>query len=224
MDALIFDFDGVIVDSEPIHLMGFQHVLAQAGVEITEAEYYERYLGYDDHDCFEAVSRDKGADFSPEQVARMTAAKTVIVKRALGESVQALPGAVALISAAGDAGVPLAICSGALRDEIVLALGRIGAAEMFRVIIAADDVERGKPDPEGYRLAVEALRKLHARPIDPARCVIVEDSPAGIAAGKAVGAAVLAVANSYDPGDLAEADRIVDSLADVTVELLADLI
>lgn len=224
MDALIFDFDGVIVDSEPIHLMGFQRVLAEAGVEMTEAEYYQTYLGYDDRDCFTAVSRDKGAGFTPAQVARMTAAKTAIVKRALGESVQALPGAVALIRAAGDAGVPLAICSGALRDEIVLALGRIGAAEMFGVIIAAEDVERGKPDPQGYCLAVEALVDEAARAIDPSKCIVVEDSPAGITAGKAAGAAVLAVANSYAPGDLAEADRVVDSLAEVTVESLNELI
>ena len=224
MDALIFDFDGVIVDSEPIHLMGFQRVLREAGVEMTEAEYYREYLGYDDRDCFEAVSRNKGAGFTPDQVRRMTAAKTAIVKRALAESVQALPGAVPLIRAAAEAGLPLAICSGALRDEIVLASTAIGVGEMFHVIVAAEDVDRGKPDPQGYRLAIEALCESLARPIDPGRCVVVEDSPAGIAAAKAAGTAVLGVTTSYEADSLGEANRIVASLADVTVESLDELL
>ena len=224
MDALIFDFDGVIADTEPIHLMGFQRVLAGAGVELTEAEYYQEYLGYDDRDCFRAISRNKGAGFTADQVRRMTAEKTAIVKRALAESVRALPGAVPLIRAAAEAGVPMAICSGALRDEIALASAGIGISEMFEAIVAGEDVDRGKPDPQGYRLAVEALCERLGRPIDPPRCVVVEDSPAGITAAKAVGAAVLGVATSYEPGALVEADRVVASLADVTVESLDDLL
>lgn len=224
VDALIFDFDGVIVDSEPIHLMSFQRVLADVGVELTEAEYYQEYLGYDDRDCFKAVSRDKDAGFTDEDVSRMTAQKTAIVKRALAESARALPGAVALIRAAAGAGVPLAICSGALRDEIVLASAAVGVDGMFIAVVTAEDVDRGKPDPQGYRLAVEALGNHLARPIDPARCVVVEDSPAGIAAAKTVGTAVLAVTTSYQAPALTEADRIVASLADVTVESLDELI
>lgn len=224
MDALIFDFDGVIVDSEPIHLMGFQRVLAEAGVDMTEADYYGRYLGFDDHDCFEAVSRDKGAGFTADRIRRMTAAKTAIVKEALGRSAQALPGAVALIRAAAEAGVPLAICSGALRDEIALASAAVGVGEAFEVVIAAEDVDRGKPDPQGYRRAVEALCERLARPIAPPRCVVVEDSPAGISAAKAAGTAVLGVTTSYPAAALAEADRITASLADVTLASLAELL
>ncbi|MBL7133591.1 MAG: HAD family phosphatase [Phycisphaerae bacterium] len=224
MDAVIFDFDGVVVDSEPIHLMGFQRVLARAGVEMTEQEYYEKYLGFDDRDCFAAVSHDKGADFTPDQVRRMTADKTLVVKQALAGSARALPGAVELISAIARAGVPLAICSGALRDEIVIASATVGVGDLFDVIVAAEDVRRGKPDPEGYRLSVEGLTRHLGRAVDPARCIVVEDSPAGITAGKAAGAAVLGVTTSYPADALAEADRIVASLADVTPASLDELL
>lgn len=224
MDAVIFDFDGVVVDSEPIHLMGFQRVLAQAGVELTEAEYYEKYLGFDDRDCFAAVSHDKGAHFTPDQIRRMTADKTLVVKQVLGESVQALDGAVELIRAIAAAGLPLAICSGALRDEIVIASATVGVGDAFALIVSAEDVQHGKPDPEGYRLAVEGLAKHLGRGIDPTRCVVVEDSPAGIAAGKAAGAAVLGVTTSYPADALTEADRIVTTLADVTVASLDELL
>ena len=224
MDALIFDFDGVIVDSEPIHLAGFQRVLAGAGVTLTAAEYSRDYLGYDDRDCFAAVSRDKGAAFSDEDIRRMTADKTAIVKRALARSAQALPGAVALIRAAGAAGVPLGVCSGALRDEILLASGAVGIAGAFDAVVAAEDVDRGKPDPQGYRLIVKILGERIGRAIDPARCVVVEDSPAGIAAAEAAGIAVLGVATSYDACALGEADRVVASLAEVTVASLEALV
>jgi len=223
VDALIFDFDGVVVDSAPIHLMGFQRVLADVGVELTEAEYYRTYLGYDDRDCFRAVSENKGAAFTPAQIVRMTADKTVIVKQALA-SARALPGAVELIRTAAAAGVPLAICSGALRDEILLASEAVGIDGLFEIIIAAEDVDRGKPDPQGYRMTLEALSERLERPIDPGLCVVVEDSPAGIAAAKAAGTAVLAVATSYPADALTDADRIAASLDEVTVESLDDLV
>lgn len=223
MDAILFDFDGVIVDSEPIHLAAFQQVLGQQGLTLSREDYYSRYLGYDDRDCFGAVGRDKGKPFAAKQIAEMTAAKTQIVQDALAESIQAMPGAVELISAAAEASVPLAICSGALRGEIVQAARTVGVLGMFPTIIAAEDVQRGKPDPQGYRLAAEALSADLARPVRHERCVVVEDSPAGIEAGKALGMKVLAVTNSYEAQVLAAADRVVDSLAEVTLESLETL-
>ena len=118
----------------------------------------------------------------------------------------------------------MAICSGALRDEIELALECIGAGEQFKLIVAARDVTRGKPDPEGYLLAAEQLAKCTGLDINPARCVVLEDSPAGITSGKAAGMKVLAVTTSYTADALGEADAIVDTLADVSVETLKQLV
>ena len=128
MDALILDFDGVVVDSEPIHLTAFRQVLRPIGVELTTEAYYGKYLGYDDHDCFAAALRDNGLEYSETQIAEMTASKTKIVQRTFAESIKPLDGATELIRSLSGAGVPIAVCSGALRDEIELASRHVGEA------------------------------------------------------------------------------------------------
>ena len=224
MDALIFDFDGVVVDSEPIHLMGFRRVLAGEDLTISEEDYYDKYLGFDDHDCFEAVGRNTGREFTEARIAEMTTAKSDIVRQAFAQSIEALPGAVALIQAAHNDGIPLAICSGALREEIELAARTVGVPDVFAVIVAARDVRNGKPDPEGYVLAARRLAEQCGRAISLDRCVVVEDSPAGIAAAKSAAMSVLAVTTTYPGKALGQADRIVDSLAEVTPASLDELL
>ena len=224
MDALIFDFDGVVVDSEPIHLVCFQKVLAGMGIEFTREDYYGKYLGCDDHDCFTKAVRDKGTELSEQQVAGMIAEKTRLVKRAFGESIRPLPGAVELIRAAADAGVPTAVCSGALKEEIQLAAATIGVLENFVTIVSAEDVTRGKPHPEGYRMALERLAAAMGRDMAAARTVVAEDAPAGIEAAHAAGMKVLAVTSSYAAESLTAADRTVDSLAGVTIQSLDSLL
>lgn len=224
MDALLFDFDGVVVDSEPIHLACFQRVLETVGISLSQREYYEKYLGYDDHDCLKVAAADRGRELGEEAIARLTAEKTVLVQRAFAESVQPLPGAVALIRAAAAADVPLAVCSGALREEIELASRTIGVLACFRTIVAAEDVAHGKPDPEGYLAARKRLAAAMGREILPARCVVVEDSPAGIDAARAAGMKVLAVTNSYPAEQLAAADAVVESLEGVPLAFLEGLL
>ncbi len=214
MDAMIFDFDGVVVDSEPVHLACFREVLAGRGIELTGEDYYSKYLGFDDHDCFAAVLVANGRENDERQIAEMTARKSILVKKTYTESIRPLPGAVELMRAARQAGVAMAICSGALREEIILAGKTVGAIELVDAIVAAEDVERGKPDPEGYILAIKLLGEKNS-PIDPSTVWVVEDSPAGVEAAKGAGCNVLAVTNSYDRAALAAADRIVDSLTGV---------
>ena len=224
VDALIFDFDGVIVDSEPAHLMAFQRVLASAGLELTRKEYYEEYLGCDDHDCLLELSRSKGSPLSEERISELVAAKTTMIQEIFADSVKPLPGALELIRASAEAGMPLAICSGALEKEIELACRALGVLEMFSAIVAADHVDRSKPDPEAYGLAAERLSGAFGRTIRPEKCVAVEDSPAGIASAKANHMKVLAVTTSYKAPSLQDADEIVPSLADVTIASLADMV
>jgi beta-phosphoglucomutase len=218
LDALIFDFDGVIVDSEPVHLECFRQVLAGAGVDLTREDYYGKYLGFDDHDCFAAALRSAGQAADERRLADMIHAKSRLVRQTYARRVAPLPGAAELIRAAAAARVPLAVCSGALREEIEQAARAVGVLDCFAAIVAARDVKRGKPDPEGYRLALERLRAAVGRPLRAEAGVVVEDAPAGIEAAKGAGLKVLAVANSYAPHALARADRVVRSLADVTLE------
>jgi HAD superfamily hydrolase (TIGR01509 family) len=223
MDALIFDFDGVVVDSEPIHLKCFREVLGPVGVRLTSKDYYGKYLGYDDHDCFAAVAADKGLSLGESRIAEMIAAKTALVRQAFAEAIRPLPGAVELIRSAAEAGIPVTVCSGALRDEIELAAKMVGALRHFRLIISAEDVSRGKPDPQGYRLTLRRLTTACGRRVAAGRCVAVEDSPAGIEAAAGTGMRVLAVTNSYPRSRLCQADRVVNSLSEVTIEQLEEL-
>jgi len=224
VDALIFDFDGVVVDSEPAHLVGFRRLLETVGVTLSEEDYYGKYLGFDDHDGFAVAARDAGVTLGEAKIAEMTAAKTKIIQQMFAESIEALPGAVELILSAEGAGVPLAICSGALREEIVQASRAVGVGDAFRLIVSAEDVRRGKPDPEGYRMAMQQLREATGDDLRAERSVVVEDSPAGIDAARAAGMHVLAVTSSYPADALGRADRIVASLAEATVESLEELL
>jgi len=216
LDSVILDFDGVVVDSEPIHLMCFQEVLSAVGIDLTPEEYYSRYLGFDDHDCIVAVGRDNSVRLDEPKIAEMVAVKTELVKRAFAESIAPMPGALELIRSSAAVCAAVGVCSGGLREEIELAARTVGALEHFAAIVSAEDVPRGKPDPAGYRLVRRRLEDACDRRIDPARCVVVEDAPAGIAAAKAAGMKVLAVTSSYGADRLGDADRIVASLAEAT--------
>ncbi len=223
MDALIFDFDGVVIDSEPIHLDCFRRTLRRFDVRLSDREYYREYIGFDDHDCFAAVLDANGVPYTEQLLAELTEEKSAMIRRAYAESIEALPGAVELIRRLASAGLPLGLCSGALRAEIELAARTIGVLECFDVIISADDVSRGKPDPEGYRRTLDELSVAAGRTLDPARCLVFEDAPAGLRAARAVGMKTVAVVGSYPHDALTEADRVVGSLTEVDTGLLETL-
>ncbi|MFB3890819.1 MAG: HAD family hydrolase [Phycisphaerae bacterium] len=223
VQALILDFDGVVVDSEPIHLACFREVLAGIGVPLATEDYYARYVGFDDHDCFAAVLRNNGREAAESLIRELVARKTALVQQAYTRSVRAMPGAVELIRGASEAGVPTAVCSGGLRKEIEIAARAAGVAKHLLTVVTAEDVRHGKPDPEGYRLALARLCAITGKALTPGRCVVVEDAPAGIQAAKTAGMKVLAVTSSYPAGALNLADRIVASLTDVSLGSLAGL-
>jgi beta-phosphoglucomutase len=224
VDALIFDFDGVVIDSEPTHLMCFRQVLDAVGIDLKTEDYYGRYLGLDDHDCFARVLEARGRPADESQIRRMIARKTACIQEAYAGSIRAMPGAVELARRARQAGIPTAVCSGGLRKEIELAARAIGAGDLFMTIVSAQDVRRGKPDPEGYRLALGRLRRLSGRRLRPSRSLVIEDAPAGIQAARAAGMKVLALTSSYPPGELARAQRVVGSLADVSLDDLEEIL
>ncbi len=222
--ALILDFDGVVVDSEPIHLACFREVLAGIGLPLATEDYYARYVGFDAHDCFAAVLRNNGRAADEPLIGELVARKTALIQKAYGRSIRAMPGAVELICASSAAGVPTAVCSGGLRKEIEIAARAVGVAHYLLTVVTAEDVKHGKPDPEGYRLALARLRGITGRALAPEACVVVEDAPAGIQAAKTAGMKVLAVTSSYPADALKQADRIVGSLAGVGLDALGTLV
>lgn len=224
MDALIFDFDGVVVDSEPVHLATFQAVLKSIGVPLTKEEYYARYIGFNDHDCFQAALDAAGKNAPEPLLAELIAQKTAMVQRAFAESIKPLPGACELIRAARDAGIPVGVCSGALREEIELASRTVGVLDSWKVIVASQDVRQGKPSPEGYSLAMGQICQAARQTINSRLCIAVEDAPAGIQAARDANMRVLAVTNSFPASDLKDADLVVNSLKDVHLATLEQLL
>jgi beta-phosphoglucomutase len=212
--AVLFDFDGVLVNSEPLHYRALRECLLPEGIQITEEEYAGSYLAYDDAEAIRVALEQHGHPFDGSRVRAIAERKALLFDELL-DSVPFFPGAPELVRALSRE-VPLAIASGALHGEIERILSAGGLRDAFTAIVAADDVTRGKPHPEPYLTAMAAVAPL-APGLAAEDCLVVEDSMPGIAAGRAAGMKVLAVATSYSPARLTAAHRVVPSLAGLQV-------
>jgi beta-phosphoglucomutase len=221
--AVIFDFNGIIVDDEPIHFKLFQKVLGEEAILLTEQAYYARYLGFDDKGAFAAAYRENHRSVSPEELAELIERKAVYYQEAIRNHVAIFPGVKKLV---GDLSgtLPLAVASGALRQEIETILSTAGLLGRFRAIVASEDVERGKPDPDIFLKALAQLNAaVDANPISAAECVVIEDSKEGVKGARRAGMKCLAVTNSHPPELLNEANAVVRSLEEVHLRFLEDL-
>jgi beta-phosphoglucomutase len=223
LQAVVFDFDGVIADSEPLHLRAYQMVLQREGIELSRADYYDRYLGYDDTGLFEALARDRGMALDAGRIDGWIHAKSVLVEEMLSSDSVLFPGAAACIEACANR-APLAIASGALEPEIALVLNHAGLRHHFAAIASASDGVRGKPAPDLYLLAIAKLRDRKDATIgEPRSIVAIEDSRWGLEAARKAGLRTVAVTHTYPAAELSGADLVVDRLSDITVAALEDL-
>lgn len=211
-EAVIFDFDGVIVDTEPLHYAAFQRVLEPLGLHFTWEEYVETYIGFDDRDAFRHAFSLKGKALGREELHRLIEQKAAFFEEVIGAGVPAYPGVLDLIFRLHEHRFPLAICSGALRSDIDPILAMLGISDCFDVIVTADDVAASKPDPECYQLAFQRLHSGHGCSFSKEVTLAIEDTPAGISAAKAAGLLVCAVTNSYPADRLVQATFVTDSL------------
>jgi len=220
LSAVIFDFDGIIVDTEPLHYRAFQEVLAPLGLGYSWQDYLEHYIGFDDRDALRNAFSAGGKTLSDGQLRKHIEEKGAAFQRIIASGVDAYPGVVELLRDFSGS-IPLALCSGALPTDIDPILVRLGIAGIFDVIVTAADVQASKPDPESYALAVARLREAHPdKVIIPENCLAIEDTPAGIASAKGAGLKVLAVANSYQERELSGAFRVIDRLVGVDLQSL----
>jgi beta-phosphoglucomutase len=208
--ALIFDFDGVIADTEPLHFAGLHQTLKEIGIELTEADYYADYLGYDDHGCFIAALTAHHQPTDSVTVARLMKRKAAAYLESVKQHQVIFPGVPEFVREAARL-YPLAIASGALRHEIEYILDAAGLRKEFLHITSAEDVLRGKPDPQPFMLALKGLQQRE-QGLTPASCLVIEDSLPGVRGAKAAGMKVLAVANTHTVQDLHEAHAITPSL------------
>ncbi len=220
LDAVVFDFDGVIVNSEPLHHEAFGRVLEPLGLSFGWDEYLSHYLGFDDRDAFREAFRLRGRSVGEAELRGLIDAKAQAFEELVKQKgATPFPGVLGLIRRIGEAGVPLALCSGALKRDVDPILRKLEIAGAFAAMVTADDVAVSKPDPASYRLAVERLNgAAPAQAIDAARCVAIEDTPAGIEAARGAGLRVLAISNSYPREALRGAARVVASLEEVSLD------
>ncbi len=223
LQAIVFDFDGVIANSEPLHLRAFQQTLAQEGIELTAADYYAKYLGFDDVGAFAAVARDRGIALSDRQIASLVASKGVLLQEMLQSGSVLFPGAKAFVEAAASA-VPVAIASGAHRHEIEEIVRGAGIDHLFSAIVGAGDTPEGKPSPQPYLLAFERLRDVTGKDLQPHRTVAIEDSRWGLDSARGAGLRCVGVTTSYTARELPGAELLVEGLAALTVDALEHLV
>jgi beta-phosphoglucomutase len=223
IQAVIFDCDGILVDTEPLHYRAFQEVLVPYGLGHDFAYYLEHYVGFDDREAFVYAFEQAGLELSSKTLTDLIKAKSMVLNEFIKQGVPSFPGVVDLVRELMDMQVPLAVASGALRHEVEAFVAALGLQDAFHTIVASNDVKKSKPDPETYLLAMERLGSVRGR-LDPGGCVAVEDTPAGIRSARSAALHVIAVTNSFSESELSEADKIVKSLSELSFRGIADLL
>ena len=200
--AILFDFNGVIIDDEPQHCDALIATLAESGYALDRDTYYSDYLGFDDRECFRFTFEKMGRPADDGAIAAAVERKHVHYERAVRDAIRLVPGAGEFVENAALDGYQLAIVSGALRREIELVLDLTGLRPHFAEIVAAEDVTACKPEPQGYQRAREMLA------LAPNRCVVIEDSLQGLAAAHAAGLRCAMLSTSHKESMIGQADSI----------------
>jgi beta-phosphoglucomutase len=214
--TLIFDFDGVLADTEDLHCAAFAAVAATFGGTCPRADYFDRLLGLSDRDCLAALGAGAGVHFDAAQLDELVARKRAQFA-VLSQEATLYPGVADTVWRLRKDFI-LAVASGAFRDEIDAILRRAGVQSLFTVVVGAEDVRAGKPAPDPF---LEALCKINERadlrqaPVSAAQCVVIEDSPRGIAAAHAAGMRCVAVTTNHDRAALAAADAIIEHVREL---------
>ena len=221
--AVIFDFDGVITDSEILHLRAFNRVLAQYGIEIKTKDYYKDYLGLIDVDCFQLVANKGRLGLDGREIENLVKQKNQVFQELAKTEGRIIEGVRDFLEMLRQNNIPTAICSGALLTDIELILEEARLRSFFDVIVSAEQVKKGKPNPEGFLLTLQKLNHDQQISIAGEQCVVIEDSHWGLKAAKAAGMHTIAVTNSYDAEQLTMAEKIVTQLDELSIDDLQKL-
>ncbi len=224
--AVVFDFDGVLANSEPLHLEGLRAALAVRGLALPTDDYYAHFLGYNDEDALGAMSAHYQWKLSEADVTSLVDAKVQRMAALLATPDVLYADAVRCVQRL-TACLPLAIASGAKRAEIELVLEANHLSGAFRCVVASGETPRSKPAPDPYLRAIHLLQEAGAVPRNPqavSHCVAIEDSAWGIQSAKAAGLRCIGITTSYAAWELKEADWVVNSLAEVTPDTLAQVV
>lgn len=220
--AIFFDFNGVIINDEPLHMKAYQEVLAAEGITLSEAQYMTM-LGMDDVTFVRTAFERAGKTLAAEDSKRLIAREYELHRKMIEDELPLAPGVVTFIRAAARH-YQLGLVSMSTRYGIDYVFERTRLGPAFTVVVSAEDVQTHKPDPTCYKRALELLnekrRDERKLPLLPGECLVIEDAPPGIQAGRAAGMRTLGVTNTVSEEALREAgaDVVTNSLADWTVD------
>ncbi len=200
--AVVFDLDGVLADSEGLHILAWEEIAREYRLAEDRMPLHD-WIGYPDTEIVKDVVRENGLSISPEDLLEH---KRRIFRRLIAEKLKPIPGSVEALTDLDS--IPLGLATSSSRSEAELMLRILGVKDRFRTIVTSDDVKRTKPEPDSYRLAVKRLG------VAPVCCVAIEDSAAGVQSARQAGLTVLAVTNSLPAGKLAAAHEIFASTAE----------
>ena len=211
--AVVFDFNGILADDDPIHMRAFRQVAQEEGLSFSEEDYLNEYLPLNDRDCFQHLWKSNNRTLRDGELDELIRRKGVYYYRAIDQQPVLFKGADEAIRAAARRG-PVGIASGARGEEIRHILGAAGLLDCFVTVVAAEDVVHGKPHPEPFQLA-HARLKAHSSQLRPQDCLAVEDSIGGIQSARDAGLPCLGVAHSYTRDKLeGKAQWVIDSISD----------
>lgn len=212
-EAILFDFNGLIIDDEAIHFELFKKILREEEIDLTEKDYWEKYLGFDDKGLIKAVFLASEKTVTPKKIKNLIQEKNKLYFPALKNGLRIFPGVDEFIKKASHI-ASLAIVSGALRSEIEYVLKETKLSSFFPIIISADETKHGKPDPEGYLLALSRLKKNNPK-VTASHCLVLEDSQAGIEAAKRARMTAFALTHTYARQQLSQADRVFKNFDEI---------
>jgi beta-phosphoglucomutase len=221
--TIIFDFDGIIVDSEPIIMKLTQEMAAKEGWNVSEEDYYLNYLALDDRGIVEHLFTSHGRAVDRPRIEELVNWKSRVYGEIIENGLPTMPGALDFVREAAKA-YPLAIASGSARSEILHLLGKIGLRDYFRIITTADDCECSKPDPEVYLKALAGLKKLpefKESPLLASECLAIEDAPGGIDAAHAAGIKCMGLPHSRTTENLKHAEWVFHGFQEVDLNAIA---
>ena len=212
--AILWDMDGTIVNSLPFHKIAWQETFTKRGKDFTETDFQWANGRRNE----EIIPHFLKRSMPPEEVNLIADEKEATFRHLVKDSIKALPGVIELIKALAAAKYQLAVVSSTPKENIELITKTLGIKKYFSLFVNGDDVKEGKPSPQCFLLGAEKLG------IAAGNCVVMEDAVVGVRAAKRAGMYCIAVSNTCLRADIAEADIVVDSLAEINVKTIEELL
>ena len=222
LKAIIFDFDGIIANTEPTHLEAFKRILNEKGIELTDTDYYEKYLAFDDKRLLRELLKKNCITFTESYVDKLIQKKHNLINELFTTHVELFPGVVEFLNRIRERYI-LSIASGALKAEIEFILNKFNIADKFNNITSAEDVENCKPDPEVFKKSLATINDNTEDIVHSSECVVIEDSIHGVEAAIAAKMRCIAITNSYCQEYLIKADLVVNGFDEINIEMLEDI-